>query len=110
MKKVFICSPLRTKTKKGIKENQKNAQIYAKFVYQKGYFPIFTHIYFDLFAPELKDNNPKQRKKIINMGLLLLKSCDELWIFGDIISEGMKQEIKFAKKNKIKVKQFNKWK
>ena len=104
MKKIFICSPLRASTSKGIKINQLKAQKYAKEVYSKGCLPIFTHIYLDLFAPELKDDNPVQRKKIINLGFELLKDCNEMWIFGNIISKGMKQEIEFCKKNNIKMK------
>ena len=33
----------------------------------------------------------------MDMGLELLKLCDEVWVFGDKISEGMKKEIEFAK-------------
>ena len=37
-------------------------------------------------------------------GLSLLWVCDEVWVFGDEITEGMKKEIIFAEKLNIKVK------
>ncbi len=40
----------------------------------------------------------------MDMGLELLKLCDEVWVFGDKISEGMKKEIEFAKKLNIEIK------
>ena len=32
----------------------------------------------------------------------LLEWCDELWVFGEVISEGMKQEIEWAKDKPIR--------
>ena len=32
------------------------------------------------------------------MGLQLLELCDEVWVFGPCISEGMKAEIELARK------------
>lgn len=37
-------------------------------------------------------------------GLSLLWVCDEVWAFGDEITEGMKKEILFAEKLNIKVR------
>jgi hypothetical protein len=34
----------------------------------------------------------------MDMGLQLLELCDELWVFGPRISEGMKAEIELARK------------
>ena len=38
------------------------------------------------------------------MGLWLFASCEELWVFGEYISEGMRQEIEEAKRLGIPVK------
>lgn len=40
----------------------------------------------------------------MQLGLEWLSMCDELWTFGDRISEGMQAEIDFAKDNFIKVR------
>jgi len=42
--------------------------------------------------------NPKDRKKALEMNKKPLEFCDELWIFGDEIIEGMKEEIEYFRK------------
>lgn len=41
-----------------------------------------------IFTQYLDDNKPEERKKGMQMGLDLLDHCDELWVFGNNISEG----------------------
>ncbi len=60
-----------------------------------GYIPIAPHVYFSQFMDDL---NPEDRKKALEMNKKLLKFCDELWIFGDEITEGMKEEIEYFRK------------
>jgi len=86
MKKVFICSPL----KGNHKENIKKAKEYSRFAVKKGYIPITPHIYFTQF---LNDKIKREREMALKMNLELLDLCDELWIFGDRITEGMHKEI-----------------
>ena len=40
-------------------------------------------------------------------GLKLLSVCDEIWIFGDRISDGMRTEMQTAKKMKIPRRYIN---
>jgi len=54
--------------------------------------------------PGLKDDIQKDRRKLLVISKSMLKGCDEMWVFGLIISKGMQEEIKFAKKHKIKIK------
>lgn len=86
MKKIYVCSPLSG----DIENNIKKAIEYSKYVVSKGHLPITPHIYFTQF---LDDNKPKERIKGLRMGIELLKVCDELWVFGDTLSYGMKNEI-----------------
>ncbi len=95
IKKVFICSPLRGDTE----NNQARAKKYASEAVKQGYMPIVPHIYFTQF---LDDNKAEERQAGIQMGIELLKLCDEVWIYGKP-TEGMKQEIKVAKKLGIKL-------
>jgi len=37
-------------------------------------------------------------------GISLLWVCDEVWVFGNQITDGMKKEIRFAEKLNIKVR------
>ena len=93
MKKIFVCSPLRG----NVKENIANAKRYCKIVINDGNIPIAPHLYFPIF---LDDNKEEERELGIKMGLCLLDSCDEMWVFGETISSGMKQEIEYWEKKK----------
>jgi hypothetical protein len=96
MKKVYICSPLGG----NVSYNIEKAKRFARYAFKCGMAPVIPHFY----ATILDDENPKERKLGVQAGLSLLFMCDELWVFGDVISKGMKKEIRFANKLNIKVK------
>jgi len=96
MKKIFVCSPLRG----DIKENINKAKGYSKRIVSRGHIPITPHIYFTQF---LDDTIEAERNMGRKMGMELLRLCDELWVFGDKITEGMKKEIDYCKKIKKKI-------
>jgi hypothetical protein len=52
----------------------------------------------------LNDENEIERKIGFLQGLEQLKLCDELWVCGPTISEGMREEIDFAQRWMIPVK------
>ena len=57
-----------------------------------------------IYLPEMLDDNvPEERELALEFGLKLLKLCDKLIICGDVISNGMRNEIAFARKNNIPV-------
>ena len=99
MTKVYVASPLRG----NIKANISKAQWYARFVMEVGYLPIAPHIYFTQF---LRDYIPEERDKALEMNRELLAWCDQLWVFGSVISEGMRQEIDFAKEAGMTIRYF----
>ena len=43
----------------------------------------------------------------LNLALQMLKRCKEIWVFGDVISAGMRGEIEFAKKHNIPIRYFS---
>ena len=96
---VYICSPLRGEYKKNIERAIK----YCEFAGKKGCVPIAPHLYFPLF---LSDADPTERQVGMNMGKILLKHCDEIWVFGVTISEGMKDEIAVAVQNHLPIRYF----
>jgi hypothetical protein len=100
MKVIYVCSPLRG----NVERNIRKAIGYSRFVYMKGGVPIAPHAYLTLF---LDDNIKEEREAGLKMGLQLLKVCNELWAFGNKISEGMAMEIKAAKEMGIKVCRFD---
>ena len=94
MKKVYVCSPC----KGDIKGNREKTLIYSKYVASQGFIPFAPHLYFTEFSEFLDDDKPKERETVLRLALEWLFQCNELWYFGDIISEGMKNEMEIAKK------------
>ena len=91
MKLVYICSPLRG----AIEENIKKAHRYCEYAAGCGVIPLAPHT---IFTAYLQDTIPEQRAQGLKMGLELLKRCDEIWVCGDEISQGMQGEIDLAAK------------
>ena len=96
MHRVYICSPLGG----NVSVNIENAKRYARYALECGMAPFIPHFYVLI----LDDRNDKERNLGMNAGLSLLWVCDEVWVFGDEITEGMKKEICFAEKLNIKVR------
>ena len=86
---MYVCSPYRG----DVERNVSKAQGYCRFAIGQGVIPVTPHIYFTQF---LDDDIPEERKVGMRMGLMMLERCDELWVFGARISEGMKSEIRAA--------------
>lgn len=86
MKKVFVCSPFAG----NIAENVDRARDYCRIEIARGNMPIAPHLLYPQF---MDDSDPHQRELGIRMGLELLKTCDELHVYGPRISTGMAREI-----------------
>jgi len=99
MKFVFICSPL----KGDIETNIRRANGYCRFAAKEGVLPLAPHA---MFAGFLDDDIPEERQLGMAMGLELMKLCEELWCFGDRISDGMQAEILAATELGIPVLNF----
>ena len=96
MKKVYICSPLGG----DVEGNQKRARKYARYALLCGTAPVVPHFY----ALCLDDNNPEEREIGMEAGLSLLWFCDELWLFGDAVTEGMAAELRLCKNLHIRIR------
>lgn len=97
---VYICSPLRG----DIENNVAKAEEFSIFCYMQGNLPIAPHA---IFSRMLNDNIPEERKAGMEMGMQLLGICDELWVFGNTITEGMQAEIEWAKKHRLAIRKYN---
>lgn len=108
-RKVFICSPLRPigateeERTRELAHNCRIAEVACKCAVRLGYMPLAPHLFFPLF---LSDNDPEEREAGIRFGLEWLKECDEIWVIGQRVSEGMKREIVAAVERGIPVIQF----
>lgn len=96
LKYVYICSPYRG----DMDYNTATAQFYCQYATGQGVIPIAPHIYFTQF---LDDDEPDERLLGLEMGLDILKHCAELWVFGNRISDGMRDEINTAGQSGIPV-------
>jgi hypothetical protein len=88
---VYIASPYRG----NVALNKMNAKRYCAYAVEKGKFPIAPHIWMPQF---LDDDIPAERSLAINAGLYFLAQCSEVWVFGNIATEGMQGEILAAQK------------
>ncbi len=96
---VYVCSPLRG----DVERNIYKAIGYSKYIYRQGGIPLAPHVIFTTF---LEDNDPRDRAAGMEMGLELLTICDEVWAFGDKVSEGMAGEIAAAEKLGLRVRRL----
>ena len=96
MKKIYICAPLGGDVQKNIEK----AKQYERYVLFCGAAPVVPHFY----ALILDDENPKERELGIRAAQACLWSADELWVFGNKVTEGMEAEIRYSKMLNIPVK------
>ena len=108
-KKVFICSPFAATAKdkeekrKETIRNIQTARAASLYAVAEGAIPYTPHLYFPQF---LDDDDPDRRELGQLLGMLWLEECDELWVIGRRISDGMKKEIEMAKKLDIPVRHY----
>ena len=96
---VYIASPYRGDTK----TNVDNALRYCRFAVARGRLPIAPHVWLPQF---MDDDISAERTLALNMGLWLLAQCTEVWVFGNVITEGMVGEIQEARRLGIKIRRF----
>ena len=87
-----------------ITTNIEKAKQYCRFSLEQGQIPLAPHLMFPLF---MNDADSSERELAIFMDVILLGKCDELWVFGDSISEGMAVDIEVATKRRQPIRYFN---
>ena len=96
---VYICSPFSGK----VKRNKRKARKYCRFALEQHTIPFAPHLLF----PQFMDNdNPEERQTAMFMNMVMLGKCEQLWVFGENYSNGMKEEIRKAKERKKKIRYF----
>lgn len=98
---VFICSPFAG----DVEENVARACAYCRFAVDEHVVPFAPHLLFTRF---LNDGDPAERRTGLELGLAVLRRCDELWVFGDRVSPGMAAEIAEARRIGLRIRYFNK--
>lgn len=94
---VYICSPYAG----DVETNAENARNYSKFAVENMAIPFASH----LLMPQYMDEET-ERELALRMGIIFLSKCEQLWVFGERISNGMAYEIKKAVSMGKKVRYF----
>lgn len=97
---VYICSPYAG----DVQQNVHNARKYSRFALERNTIPLTPHLLYPQF---MDDCDPAERWVALHkISYVLIGKCDELWVFGGVISSGMEYEISIAKKRKMKIRYF----
>ena len=96
---VYICSPFSGK----VKRNKRKARKYCRFALEQHTIPFAPHLLFPQF---MDDNNSEERQIAMFMNMVMLGKCEQLWVFGENYSNGMKEEIRKAKERRKKIRYF----
>lgn len=96
---VYICSPLAG----DMDGNMEKTRRYCKFAVRKGAIPLAPHLLFPQF---MDDTDSDERALAMFMNMVLLGKCDQLWVFGKTMSEGMAAEIGKAEKRGMVIRYF----
>lgn len=98
MKYVYICHPLRG----DVEGNLERVKDIVRKVCCEETVAFAPHL---AFATVFNDENPAERKRGISTDLALLRSgkIDELWVYGERLSEGMKFEVDVCLEHNIPV-------
>lgn len=96
---VYICSRYAGE----VETNVNMERVYSRFAVRNACIPLAPHLLYPQF---MDDTVPAERSLALFMGIVLLGKCDQMWVFGSIISKGMAAEIEKAEKKKIPIRYF----
>lgn len=94
---VYICSPFSG----DISGNIERAKKYSRYAVESKAIPIAPHLLFPQFM-----SDDAERELALFMDMVLLGKCEELWVFGELVTEGMSAEIAKAKRKNMKIRYF----
>ena len=93
-----VCSPYSG----DIERNTANARMYSRFAVAKNTIPFAPHLLLPQYISE-----EHERGLAMFMNKVFLGKCDELWVFGNKITDGMEEEIELAGKMRKKIRYFS---
>lgn len=96
---VYVCAPFSG----DIEGNKKKAAEFAEFAYKNGCIPVTPHLLF----PFMNDESPNERALALQMDIILMGKCQEVWVLSEKITEGMAVEIDKATRRRQTVRYFN---
>ena len=97
-RKVYVSAPLG----EDWDEDIENAAKYYEFTLQSECVPVGPHAYATMFGL----NEASEIKRLRQAGMSLIWFCDEIWVFGEQITESMQEEISFGRNMKIRMRKI----
>lgn len=94
---VYICSPYSG----DVAGNTEKAKRYCRYAVDAGAIPWAPHLFLPLFMKE-----EAERELAMFMDMVFLGRCEQLWVFGKKISDGMQAEIDKGKKRGMTIRYF----
>ena len=83
-KRIYVCHPYRSDPAL----NSVKVRIIAQNLVAMGVLPVAPQLYLPQFI-----NEETQRELALALCVELLKTCDEVWVFGEHVTEGMEREL-----------------
>lgn len=85
-----------------VERNLMNARQYCRFAAERDAVSLTPHLLLPQFMSE-----ETERNAAMAMNRVILERCDELWLFGDEITDGMAQEFVWAKQRGMPIRYFD---
>ena len=95
---IYVCSKYSGDTA----SNTESAKRYSRFVVEQSAIPFAPHLLLPLYMCE-----ESERELAMLMDMVFLEKCDELWVFGEDVSEGMRREIAKAEEIHKRIRFFD---
>ena len=94
---VYICSPYSADPE----GNTEKARRYCRFAVDAGAIPFAPHLLLPQFMSEATE-----RETVMFFNKVYLGRCEELWVFGSEITNGMAAEIRWAERRNTRIRYF----
>ena len=96
-KKIYICAPLPF-----TEDDMTQIKRYTAYALACGTAPVVPHFY----VLCLQASKQKVQETVHSVSKSLLWYCDEVWVFGEFITEAMSEELKFCKTMNIRTRRI----
>ena len=103
--KIYVCSPYRAADAEGMIGNVERARDYCGYITTTfpNTLPVAPHIYLTQFLDDREDDD---RNLALSIDKLIVGECNELWVFGERVSDGMAAEISEAARLGLPIRWF----
>ena len=93
--RVYVCHPFRDAPD----ENERLIRTHCRNLVEQGCLPVAPQLYLPSFVDETTE-----RERAMRLCLTMLDDCDEVRVYGTVISEGMRLELEHASERDVPVR------